>query len=186
MIELVPGARLPERTFGPVTLTDIVRYQGASGDMNPIHHDDEFARSAGFPAAIGVGMLGAGWLAAYCTEHLGEESVRRFRTRFSAVVYRGDRLTASPLRLAVDEATTFCVVEGALITTLGLALFAAASSDSFFLSATHRSCSLICASSSRAVCASSGDLVFSKRFCANFRASPSRLSFTNKCIRLMA
>ncbi len=95
MTGLVPGARLPERVFGPVTLTDIVRYQGASGDMNPIHHDDEFARAAGFPAAISVGMLGAGWLAAYCTEHLGEETVRRFRTRFSAVVYRGDRLTAS-------------------------------------------------------------------------------------------
>ena len=95
MIELVPGARLPERMFGPVTLTDIVRYQGASGDMNPIHHDDDFARAAGFPSAISVGMLGAGWLAAYCTEHLGEETVRRFRTRFSGVVYRGDRLTAS-------------------------------------------------------------------------------------------
>ena len=76
-------------------MTDIVRYQGASGDLNPIHHDDEFARSAGFPAAISVGMLGAGWLAAYCTEHLGEVTVRRFRTRFSRVVYRGDRLTAS-------------------------------------------------------------------------------------------
>jgi acyl dehydratase len=95
MTGFVPGDRLPERTFGPVTMTDIVRYQGASGDMNPIHHDDEFARAAGFPAAISVGMLGAGWLAAYCTEHLGEDTVRRFRTRFSAVVHRGDRLTAS-------------------------------------------------------------------------------------------
>jgi acyl dehydratase len=95
MSALAPGDRLPERTFGPVTMTDIVRYQGASGDLNPIHHDDEFARAAGFPAAISVGMLGAGWLAAYCTGHLGEEAVRRFRTRFAAVVYRGDRLTAS-------------------------------------------------------------------------------------------
>ena len=95
MTELVLGDRLPERVFGPVTMTDIVRYQGASGDLNPIHHDDDFARAAGFPAAISVGMLGAGWLAAYCTEHLGEEAVRRFRTRFAAVVYRGDRLTAS-------------------------------------------------------------------------------------------
>ena len=95
MTELAPGARLPERVFGPVTLTDIVRYQGASGDLNPIHHDDEFARAAGSPAAIGVGTLGAGWLAAYCTEHLGEENVRRFRTRFSSVVHRGDRLIAS-------------------------------------------------------------------------------------------
>jgi len=91
----VPGAWLPERTFGPVTMTDIVRYQGASGDMNPMHHDDELARSAGYPAAIGVGMLGAGWLAAYCTEQFGEDTVRRFRTRFTQVVYRSDRLVAS-------------------------------------------------------------------------------------------
>jgi acyl dehydratase len=92
---LAPGARLPERVFGPVTMTDIVRYQGASGDLNPMHHDDELARSAGYPAAFSVGMLGAGWLAAYCTDRFGEESVRRFRTRFTQVVYRGDRLIAS-------------------------------------------------------------------------------------------
>ncbi|MBK3573515.1 hypothetical protein JHN63_06705 [Streptomyces sp. MBT65] len=95
MSGLVPGARLPERVFGPVTMTDIVRYQGASGDLNPMHHDDDLARSAGYPAAFSVGMLGAGWLAAYCTDHFGEESVRRFRTRFTQVVYRGDRLIAS-------------------------------------------------------------------------------------------
>ena len=95
MTDLVPGTRLSERAFGPVTMTDIVRYQGASGDMNPMHHDDELARSVGYPNAFSVGMLGAGWLAAYCTELLGEESVRRFRTRFKQIVYRGDRLTAS-------------------------------------------------------------------------------------------
>jgi len=76
-------------------MTDVVRYQGASGDMNPMHHDDELARSAGFPAAFSVGMLGAGWLAACVTEVFGEESVRRFGTRFSAIVHRGDRLMAS-------------------------------------------------------------------------------------------
>ena len=95
MSGLVAGARLPERVFGPVTMTDIVRYQGASGDMNPMHHDDQLARSAGYPAAFSAGMLGAGWLAAYCTDHFGEESVRRFRTRFTQAVYRGDRLIAS-------------------------------------------------------------------------------------------
>jgi acyl dehydratase len=41
-------------------MTDVVRYQGASGDMNPMHHDDELARGAGYPEAFGVGMLGAG------------------------------------------------------------------------------------------------------------------------------
>ena len=36
------GDAPPERWFGPITRTDIVRYQGASGDMNPIHHDEMF------------------------------------------------------------------------------------------------------------------------------------------------
>jgi acyl dehydratase len=94
LADLRAGTQLPPRTFGPLTMTDIVRYQGASGDMNPMHHDDDLARSGGYPAAFGVGMLNAGYLAAYCTEHFGTESVRRFRTRFLKVVYRGTVLTA--------------------------------------------------------------------------------------------
>lgn len=89
------GTELPPRRFGPVTLTDIVRYQGASGDFNPMHHDDELARSAGYPAAFSVGMLGAGYLATYCTDLFGADTVRRFRTRFRELVWRGDSLTAT-------------------------------------------------------------------------------------------
>jgi acyl dehydratase len=88
------GAR-PPRTFGPVTMTDIVRYQGASGDLNPMHHDDELARAHGYPAAFSVGMLGAGYLATYCCEHYGVHTVRRFRTQFRDLVWRGDTLIAS-------------------------------------------------------------------------------------------
>ncbi|PBC56397.1 MaoC/PaaZ C-terminal domain-containing protein [Rhodococcus sp. ACPA1] len=128
MTELTLGQQLPDRVFGPVTMTDIVRYQGASGDMNPMHHDDELARSAGFPAAFSVGMLGAGWLAGYCTEHFGEDTVRRFRTRFTSVVYRGDELVASAavarlferdgeelveLAIALRKSNGSVVVEGA-------------------------------------------------------------------------
>jgi acyl dehydratase len=75
-------------------MTDVVRYQGASGDLNPMHHDDELARSAGYPASFGVGMLNAGYLATYCTEQFGTDSVRRFRTRFRKVVFRGAVVTA--------------------------------------------------------------------------------------------
>jgi len=89
------GAQLPARTFGPVTMTDVVRYQGASGDMNPMHHDDELARAAGYPAAFGVGMLGAGFLATTCCEHYGLDTVRRIRTRFRGLVWRGDTLTTT-------------------------------------------------------------------------------------------
>jgi acyl dehydratase len=45
--------------FGPLTRTDFVRYQGASGDMNPLHHDEEFAKKAGLPAPLAVGMFQA-------------------------------------------------------------------------------------------------------------------------------
>jgi len=88
------GQELPERRFGPVTATDIVRYQGASGDMNPMHHDDAMARQAGYPEAFSVGMLHAGYLATYCTSLFGPTSVRRFRTRFKELVWRGDVLVA--------------------------------------------------------------------------------------------
>jgi acyl dehydratase len=62
--ELTVGAQAPPREFGPQSRTDIVQYQGASGDFNPIHHDDEFAQSAGYPGAFSVGMLQAGILSA--------------------------------------------------------------------------------------------------------------------------
>jgi acyl dehydratase len=93
--EVTIGQELPEQSFGPVSMTDIVRYQGASGDMVPLHHDDEFARAAGFPASFSVGMLSAGWLASVVTDSFGETAVRRFGTRFTGIVYRGDVLTAS-------------------------------------------------------------------------------------------
>ena len=46
---------LETRTF-TVTRADLVRYAGASGDHNPIHQDDEVARSVGLPGVIAHGM----------------------------------------------------------------------------------------------------------------------------------
>lgn len=94
-IDLSPGAALPSRTLPAQTRTDIVRYQGASGDFNPVHHDDDFARSGGLPGAFSVGMLQAGLLATYCTDLFGTSSVRRFGVRFAAQVWPGDVLTCA-------------------------------------------------------------------------------------------
>lgn len=91
-IELKVGAALPERSLAPQTQTDIVRYQGASGDFNPIHHDEKFARSAGMPGVFSVGMLQAGYLGTYCVDLFGPESVRRLSVRFAAQVWPGDEL----------------------------------------------------------------------------------------------
>jgi acyl dehydratase len=99
------GDALPRRSFGPITRTDIVRYQGASGDFNPIHHDEEFAKSAGFPTVFSVGMLQAGYLATYVTDLFGPLNVRAFRVRFSEQVWPGDILTCdgTVTDIATDE-----------------------------------------------------------------------------------
>jgi acyl dehydratase len=81
--------------IGPVTRTDFVRYQGASGDMNPIHHDEEFARAAGYPAPLAVGMFAAGALNAWATAWLGPSNIRRTRVRWKEQVWPGDVLTCS-------------------------------------------------------------------------------------------
>lgn len=83
----------PPLTIGPVTRTDFVRYQGASGDLNPLHHDEPFARAAGFDAPMSVGMFQAGLLATWSTSWLGAENVRRFGARFKEPVWPGDVLT---------------------------------------------------------------------------------------------
>lgn len=82
----------PTWTFGPVTRTDIVRYQGASGDFNPIHHDDAFAQRAGYPTAFSAGMFQAGLLASYASRWLGARNLRSYRMRFREQVWPGDTL----------------------------------------------------------------------------------------------
>lgn len=86
------GDALETNHFGEVSRTDVVRYQGASGDMNPIHHDEPFAKAAGYPAPLVVGMFQAGALAAWAAGVFGPETTRRTRIRWQARVWPGDRL----------------------------------------------------------------------------------------------
>jgi acyl dehydratase len=80
---------------GPITRTDIVRYQGASGDLNPIHHDEAYTRGLGLPSPFSAGMFQAGLLASYATGWLGAQNVRRYAVRFAAQVWPGDVLTCA-------------------------------------------------------------------------------------------
>ncbi len=85
----------PPREFGPLTRQMFVRYAGASGDLNPMHYDDELARSAGYPSVFAQGMFSAALLAGYATDWLGAANVRRFGVRFREQVWPGDVLTCS-------------------------------------------------------------------------------------------
>ncbi|MYW10884.1 dehydratase [Streptomyces sp. SID2563] len=50
------GTELPTRSF-PVTRATLVHYAGASGDFNPIHWNERFAREVGLPDVIAHGMF---------------------------------------------------------------------------------------------------------------------------------
>ncbi|WP_307172739.1 MaoC family dehydratase [Streptomyces sp. B3I7] len=50
------GTELPAQTF-PVNRATLVRYAGASGDFNPIHWNERFAREVGLPDVIAHGMF---------------------------------------------------------------------------------------------------------------------------------
>jgi acyl dehydratase len=109
--ELPVGTVHPPRTDPPLTITDFVRYQGASGDMNPIHHDAGFAQAAGYPGPFAVGMLQAGRLATYVTDWLGPGNVRRFSVRFRELAWPGDALTYAGRVVARDETERSVEVE---------------------------------------------------------------------------
>src|SRR5829696_3904148 len=60
-----------------------VRYAGASGDFNPIHIDEEFARSVGLPGRILHGLWTMAQVARAQTEAAGgPEKLRRLSVQF--------------------------------------------------------------------------------------------------------
>ena len=86
-----------ERTqeFPPLTRTMFVRYAGASGDFNPMHHDDTIASQVGNPSVFGHGMLTMGLAGRVLTDWFGPEAIRRYQVRFAKQVWPGDVLTAT-------------------------------------------------------------------------------------------
>lgn len=100
------GDKAPERTVGPITRTDIVRYAGAGGDFNPIHHDETFAQKAGYPSVFAHGLLTAGILSAYAASWLGLSALRNYSVRYVAQVWPGDTLILSGHVIAVEPLAT--------------------------------------------------------------------------------
>jgi acyl dehydratase len=93
----MPPAAIPEgaitRRFGPLRMEDFIRYQAASGDLNPHHYDPEVRAAAGFPRFFSPGMLQAGFLGGQVADAYGAASIRRFGVRFHELVYLGDEVT---------------------------------------------------------------------------------------------
>ena len=70
--------------------TDLVMYAGASGDFNPMHHDETKAQAAGLPSVFGHGMFSAGFLATAITDYVGVGNLRRYKVRFAKQTWPGE------------------------------------------------------------------------------------------------
>ncbi|MFD0557354.1 MaoC dehydratase-like protein [Stackebrandtia endophytica] len=85
-VEVTAGDTLFEREF-TIRRTDLVAYAHASGDHNPIHLDDEAARSAGLPGVIAHGMYTMGLAARAVAEWAGSpDRVTELTARFAKPV----------------------------------------------------------------------------------------------------
>jgi acyl dehydratase len=87
------GDELPPLVKNPIQQIQLTRYAGASGDFNPIHQDEEFARAAGMGGVFAHGMLSMGFVAQALTDWAGAGRVRKLGVRFAALVRLKDVVT---------------------------------------------------------------------------------------------
>jgi len=105
------GEALPELQK-TVTVNQIRAYAEASGDRNPIHLDDAFARSVGLPGVIAHGMLTMAFANQMLTDWLGDSArLTRLDGRFGGMVVPGDQVTCSGRVVKKDPESRHVQVE---------------------------------------------------------------------------
>jgi acyl dehydratase len=91
-----PGDPIGPLVKPPVTKTQLVMYSGASGDFNPIHTVEEYAKEAGLGGVIAHGMLTMAFVGQMLTDTIGLEGhLRTFGVRFTGMVRPGDVITCA-------------------------------------------------------------------------------------------
>lgn len=102
---VTPGNELPELTK-VVTREDVKAYADASGDDNPLHQDDDFARTRGLDAIIAHGMFTMALLTTCLTEWAGDPlALTHIRAQFRATVAMGETIRAGGKVVSTDPAT---------------------------------------------------------------------------------
>jgi acyl dehydratase len=94
------GAELPSRML-QLTRADLVRYAGASGDFNPIHWNERFAKSVGLPDVIAHGMFTMATVIRVVTDWAGDPaSVLDYGVRFTKPVVVPDNGDGAEIAVA--------------------------------------------------------------------------------------
>ena len=85
MSTLEVGQELASKSY-PINRELLVAYANASGDQNPIHQNEEFAKSVGLPDVIAHGMLTMALAGKYVSDIAGSAAVKEFSARFTKPV----------------------------------------------------------------------------------------------------
>ena len=95
MAELTAGSALPDLKVTPDRYLT-VRYAGASGDFNPIHIDEEFAKQVGLPGRILHGLYTMAQVARAQTEAAGgPDKLKRLAVQFRGMGLPEQEITVS-------------------------------------------------------------------------------------------
>ncbi len=82
-----------------VTVTEdmLSSFKAITGDNNPLHNDEDFAKAKGQPGRVAYGMLTASFLSTLAGVYLpGERSlIQQVEIKFAKPVYIGDTLTVT-------------------------------------------------------------------------------------------
>ena len=81
------GDQLPALTLGPINQDGLVLYANASGDQNPIHIDQNFAKKSGLPDVIAHGMLIMSYLGRLLTNIVPQSHIENFSVQFSNMTH---------------------------------------------------------------------------------------------------
>ena len=84
------GDAMPTYTSLPITRTHLVRYAGASGDFNPLHHDETFAKAIGLNTVITHGMFIMGIAGEAVTSWIDNKYLKKFSVHFLSMTQPAD------------------------------------------------------------------------------------------------
>ncbi|MGC9324092.1 MAG: MaoC/PaaZ C-terminal domain-containing protein [Desulfomonilia bacterium] len=90
------GDEMPKLVKGPLQKLQHVVYAGASGDFNPLHTDDDFAKAVGMKdGVIAHGMLIMGFAGQAITAWIPKKYLKKFGVRFAGMTKPGNTVTVT-------------------------------------------------------------------------------------------
>ena len=103
---------MTESFSATVTEEMMKSFLAITGDVNPLHNDEEFAKSKGHPSRVVYGMLTSSFLSTLAGVYLpGERSlIHSMETRLMKPVYIGDTLTVTGKVIEKSESVPVMII----------------------------------------------------------------------------